>query len=353
MSLPRFLLVLCIVISNGAFAQNTFATILEKEYQAGHFNGAALVVQHGKVVARVNRGFANMQFAVPVSNSTRFPIASMTKTFTAILILQLVEKGQLRLEDNAARYVPDLPADCQHIPIKDLLTHYSGLQNEPIPAYKAQYSTTEYVKKYVVKKEPQEAPAFHYTNVDYVLLTRIAEVVAKKPFARLLQDNILTPLGMHDSGIIKESVVTPALAYGYHNYTFGAGTKADTLLNDSPWYLSNYAGAGAMYSTPEDIYKLVQGLKSHRLLSAKTTAAFLTKPQQPVYMEGIRGYPTLGLYYNDKTFARPLLERRGSINGFNSALLTDLQFDNVVILLTNTDTADLELLGDKLYREIK
>ncbi|GAB3303991.1 hypothetical protein GCM10027348_32470 [Hymenobacter tenuis] len=340
------------LVPPAAVAQSRLESILEAEYQAGHFNGAALVVRQGQVVARVNWGTANRQFAVPISNSTRFPIASLTKTFTAVLVLQLVEKGQLRLEDKASRFVPELPAACQHITVKELLTHYSGLQNEPLLAYQARYSTAEYVKRFVAKREPQKAPGFHYTNADYVLLTRVLEVVTKKPFARLLQEQILTPLGMLDSGVIQEKIVTPDLAYGYHNYTFGAGSKADTLLNDSPTYLSNYAGAGAMYSTPEDVYKLVQALKSHRLLSAKTTAAYLLKPQQPTYIEGIRGYPTLGFYFNDRTFASPLLERRGSINGFNSVLLTDLKFENVIILLTNTDTADLELLGDKLYTEI-
>ena len=66
-----------------------------------------------------------------------------------------------------------------------------------------------------------------------------------------------------------------------------------------------------------------------------------------------RGYPAAGFYYNDKTFPQPVLERRGSINGFNSVLLTDKTFDKVVILLANTDNTDLEVMGDKLYAELK
>ncbi|TGD81536.1 serine hydrolase domain-containing protein [Hymenobacter wooponensis] len=302
--MTRFLLAALLLLTHTVLAQHKISGLLDAEYEAGHFNGAALVVNNGKVVVRASKGYANLQFGVPITQSTRFPIASMTKTFTAILVLQLVEQSRLRLDDKAAQYVPELPPACQSITILELLTHYSGLQNEPILAYKARYSPTEYVQKFVARPQPPKAPAFNYTNVDYVLLTRVLEVVTQKPFAVLLQERIFSPLAMHDSGLIREAVVTPNLAYGYHNYKFGAGSKTDTIFNDAPIYLSNYAGAGAIYSTPEDVYKLVQGLKAHKLLSASTTT-YLTKPQKPTYIDGIRGYPTLGFYFNDKTFLRP------------------------------------------------
>lgn len=349
----RLLLAALCLLSTGAFAQTRLDSLLEAEYQAGHFNGAVLVVRNGKVAAQVNKGYANFPFAVPITNDTRFPIASMTKTFTALLVLQLHEHGLLRLDDKAAAYLPELPAACQTITIRDLLTHHSGLKNEPLAAYQAKYSSAEYSKKFVVAHEHRKAPAFHYNNVDYVLLTRIVEAAARKSYAQLLQDHIFGPLGMAHSGLVRESAITPLLANGYHNYSFGAGKKNDTLFADSPGYLSNYAGAGALYATPHDLAKLVAALHSHRLLSAKATAAFLIKPQTPTYIEGIRGYPTLGFYYNDKTFARPILERRGSINGFNSVLLTDTQFTKAVIILTNTDTADLEVLADKVYATLR
>ena len=349
----RFLLGLILLLTTPAFAQRPIDKLLQAEYQAGHFNGAVLAVKQGRIVSHVNKGYANLQFQVPITNDTRFPIASMTKLFTAVLALQLVEKGSLQLEDKVSVHVPDLPANCQDITIQQLLTHTSGLKNEPIQAYRAKYSTTEYVKKYVVKDEKNPAASFNYNNVDYVLLTRVLEVVSKKSFVQLVQANIFTPLKMTNSGVLSEAKIIPNLAYGYHNYTFGRGSSKDTLRNDSR-YISNYAGAGAIYSTVTDLYSMVQALRTNTLLSAKTTNTFLIKPQPATaYLDYARGYPTIGFYFNDKTLPEPVLERRGSIDGFNSVLLTDKEFKKIVLILTNTDQGDLEIIGDKIYKALE
>jgi len=346
-----FLLVFA-ALATPSFAQNPVEAIVAAAYQAHHFNGALLAVQDGRVVSQVAKGHANLQFAVPVTPDTRFPIASVTKLFTAILTLQLVEKGVLRLETKVSALLPDLPVACQAITVGELLTHHSGLKNEPLQAYQAKYGPAAFVQQFVARDERPSGSAFRYNNVDYVLLTRVLEIATKAPYAQLVRTHILAPLRMNDSGVLDEARVIPRLAYGYHNYTFGAGTGRDTLRNDGPKYLSNYAGAGALYSTVGDLYKLVLALKANTLLSAHT-AAYLLKPQRPGFVDQARGYPTAGLYYNDKTFAAPVLERRGSIDGFNALLLVSTDFRKIVIILTNTDTGDLEQLGDKVYAALK
>ncbi|GAA4053266.1 hypothetical protein GCM10022409_45230 [Hymenobacter glaciei] len=338
-----------LILAGPACAQKQIEAIVLAD---GRFSGTGLVAQSGRVQAQLHHGYANQQFAVPMTDTTRLPIASVTKLFTAILVLQLCEKSQLRLTDNVGRYLSDLPSTCRDITILQLLTHYSGLKNEPGAAYANPYSAAEFVGKFVVKKEGPPAPTFNYNNVDYILLTHLLEVLAKKRYSELVQENILKPLHMSNSGVISESQIIPGLAYGYHNYSFGGGKPNQLLQNDAPLYLSNYAGAGAIYSTPADLLKLVQALKEHTLLNTQTTA-LLSTPQQKGFVEYARGKPAIGFYCNDKIFPQPVLERRGSINGFNSVLLTNKAFDKVVILLTNTDNADLEAIGDKLYAELK
>ena len=348
----RLLLILLAMVASPGFAQGQIDAIIKSESAAGHFSGTALVAKNGQIVSQTHQGYANLQFAVPMA-TTRLPIASMTKLFTAILTLQLYEKGLLRLDDQVGTLlVGSLPANCQNITIRQLLTHHSGLKNEPPQAYQRPYSTAEFTKNFVSKKDGPSVASFNYNNVDYILLTRALEAVSKQTYPELLQANIFNPVGMVKSGVFLEDQVIPGLAYGYHNYSFGAGTSRTPLSNDPPMYLSNYAGAGAIYSTTGDLFKLIQALKQNKLLTSKTTA-LLTSPQRLDFVEYARGYPTLGFYCNDKTFARPVLERRGSINGFNAALLTDQAFSQVVILLTNIDTSDLEMIGDKLYAEFK
>lgn len=332
--------------------QRPFAAIVAAEAAAGRFSGTALVAQDGRVVWQGHQGLANRQFAVPMADTARLPIASMTKLFTAILTLQLLEKKQLRLDDAVATYVSDLPAAVGPITIRQLLTHRSGLKNEPLAAYQSPYLASEFVGRFATLRD-NAGTTFNYNNVDYILLTRLLEVVAKQSYAELVQSAILSPAGMTHSGVLAEEQVVPGLAYGYHNYSFGDSTARRPLRNDAPTYLSNYAGAGAMYSTTGDLFRLVEALRQHKLLNA-ASIVLLTSPQPSgSFVPYARGYPTLGFYYNDKAFAWPVLERRGSINGFNSALLTDAAFRRVVILLTNTDTGDLELIGDKLYGEFR
>jgi teichoic acid D-alanine hydrolase len=346
----RVLVVGLLLLPAEGYAQHSIVRLLRAEHEAGRFSGTVLVAREGRPTTRISHGLANRQFAVPIGPDTRFPIASLSKTFTAILVLQLVEQNRLRLTDKAGAYLPELPASCQDITLLDLLTHHSGLQNEPAEAYTGPYSPARYVSRFVRRAETRRPGTFHYNNVDYVVLTRVLEVVMQQPFARLLQARILTPLRMHNSGVVQEERVIPRLAYGYHNYTFGAGTARDTLRNDAPRYLSNYAGAGALYSTPADLLRLTEALRHHTLLSAATTAMLVRQPQQSAFIDYARGYPTIGFYYNDKTLSRPVLERRGSIEGFNAVLLTDPEFRHVVLVLTNTDAADLEALADKLWQ---
>lgn len=353
----RYLLLLLLppllLLARPGKAQNHLLdSVLTAEYTAGHFNGAVLVLQAGRVVARFNKGYANFQFAVPITDSTRFPIASMTKTFTALLTLQLQQQGRLKLTDKAAAYLPELPPDCQHITLRDLLTHYSGLRNEPVGAYATRLSPADFVRAYVRRNEASAVPGFNYNNADYVLLTRVLEVVSGRPYPELLREAILAPLGMRNTGVLTDHRVIPNLASGYHNYSFGEGSPARPLQNDTRELL-NYAGAGAVYSTVEDMGKLVEALRTHRLLRPPATARLLIKPQQPAYLDYARGRPTIGFYYNNRTFGRPVLERRGSIDGFNSVLLTSPDFSTTLLILCNTDTGDLEKIGDALYRLIK
>lgn len=325
------------------FGQNDIREILNQEYEQGRFNGTALYVDNGNRLA-IHKGFSNFQFGVEINGQTRFPIASVTKLFTSIAVLQLKEKGGLDLGDPIAKFIPNLPENCHHITIHDLLIHHSGLENEPIEAVVNQYSIDRYIDHFV-KKSSNDSLKFNYNNVDFVLLSKVIEKITKKEFHRSIEDLIIKPLKMENTAFIREREITKNLAYGYHNYSFGEGAKDDPLFNDRR-FLSNYYGAGGMYSTTDDLHTLLMAIKDNRLISAESKAQFLLKPQSEEYVDWLSGKPTLGLYFDD---AAAVYRRSGGIDGFNAQVIINEQFDKILIILSNTDTADLQRLANRIY----
>lgn len=324
------------------FGQNPIEEILQNEFDKGRFNGSVLWSDNGGVF-QFHKGFSNIQFEVEINDETRFPIASISKLFTSIAILQLMEKGKLDLNHRIDKYIPDLPESSKNIKIHDLLIHHSGLANEPLKAVSAQFSLDEYIQNFV--KISEDEVVFNYNNLDFILLSKLIEKISGKKFSMALEDLIFRPLNLNDTGFVVESDVIQNLAYGYHNYSFGEGEKGDPLFNDRR-YISNYYGAGAIYSTLQDLHKVLLALKNNDLISEETKFQFLLKPQTDQFIDWLSGIPTIGFYYDEE---KSVYRRSGSIDGFNSEIITNADFDKVLIILCNTDTADLKILAEQIY----
>lgn len=331
------------IFSTMAFGQNKIAESVHREYDVGHFNGSILYIDENDSI-KINKGYANFQFQVKINNDTRFPIASMTKLFTTVCILQLQEKGLIHLEDKVGKYIQELPVDCKDISIKELLLHQSGLENEPIKAVVNPYTLDGYISNFV-KIADKDRSEFNYNNVDYVLLSKVIENSTKKPFSVAIEDLILKPLSLVNSGFVKEEEVILDLAYGYHNYSFGEGKKEMPLYNDRR-FISNYYGAGGMYSTIDDLYKFVIALRDNKLINQASTSKYLLTAQTNNNIDWLLGKPTYGFFFNE---AKGFYRRGGSIDGFNTEMIIDKNFNKIMIILCNTDTADLPLLATKLY----
>ncbi|MCX2680652.1 serine hydrolase [Galbibacter sp. EGI 63066] len=344
---------LLLFISTSCFGQKEqIDSILDKEYKLGHFNGSILVMKNNKIITDLNKGFANFQFKVPIDEKTKFPIASTTKLFTVIAILQLQEKGKLKFNDKISKYIDSLPKKCTNITVSDLLLHKSGLANEPIKAYLSKYKLDNFIKNFVKRKQPLHSINFNYNNVDYILLSLIIEKATNLTFSKAIENQILEPLNLPNTGFVSESEVIPNLAYGYHNYTFGSGKPSDKLYNDRR-FISNYYGAGQMYSTTWDLYHLIKALRNDKFISEQSKIKYLTKKQDNNYIDWLQGYPTFGFFLDDKTYSFPILRRGGNIDGFNSEIITDKKFNRIVIILCNTDTADLKEISNKIFSLIE
>ena len=243
-------------------------SVLRKYNEYGQFNGMALVAERGEIIYKEAFGFANFEWQIPNSLDTKFRIGSVTKSFTAMLVLQLVEQGKLKLDDPVGNYLPDFQnSPKSKITINQLLTHTSGLPDynnvpEFFRAVQSGYlSEAEIIKRisnYDLLFEP--GAKFGYSNDGYRLLGAIIEKVTNKSYEQVLQDNILTPLKMKNSGYSRRTMVLEKRASGYRKTLAG--------LENAPFYTES--AAAGMYSTAEDLLLFDEALYSDKLLSQKS-----------------------------------------------------------------------------------
>lgn len=340
------------------FAQGKAAKIdeLVKGYHGfGQFNGAVLVAEKGRVIYKKGHGLANMEWKIANHPDTKFRLGSITKQFTAALILQLVEQGKVKLDGKLTDYLPDYRQDTGgKITIHQLLNHTSG-----IPSYTDQpgffenvsrnpFTVSEMVKKYCSGDfEFEPGTKYAYNNSGYFLLGAIVEKVTGKTYEQALNENIFGPLGMKDSGYDNHDPLIERRATGYTKV--GKGYENSAYLDMSIPY-----AAGSLYSTVEDLYLWDQALYENKVLTA-ASKALMFKPGLDNYGYG---FVIANASLSDGKTKVPTIVHGGGINGFNT-LLTRLVSDrHVVILLDNTSqgqhlgpltTAITNILYDQKY----
>jgi len=325
--------------------------LLTSYSQKGQFDGSILIARGSKIVYSRQYGLANRQFKVPITETTKFPIASITKLYTAILILKLQEEGKLDINSPLSKYLPDLiPKISRQITIKQLLTHVSGLLNETGAAYEAHYELKDYIKK-MVRDTLLTKPGskYVYNNVNYILLGEVIATVTHQKWENVLYDKIINPLHLLNTGVIKTDSVIENLAYGYHNYAFGS-LPADPLKNDDLIYMENYATAGAIFTTPDDLLKLHLALVDNSILSRRSKE-LMYAPEMAIGKVDAELYVTLGSYTGTKTVKNHsvnMIKREGNINGFNAMYLQLPDTDQVIIIFCNTDAGSLSKITDEV-----
>lgn len=237
----------------------------------GKFNGSVLVAEEGEVIFKKGFGMANFEWDIPNQSDTKFRIASITKQFTSMLIMQLVAENKLDLHEPISTYLPDYPKkNADRITIHHLLTHTSGTPDfHDFMDYKEmdpyRYRPEELVKIFAegdLLFKPGED--YSYTNTSYVLLGVIIEKTTDKLYKQVLQDNIFTPLAMLNSGFDNNRVVLENRASGYANrYLRGDYVNANYIDMTIPY------AAGSIYSTVEDMFIWDQALYTEKLLPQK------------------------------------------------------------------------------------
>jgi CubicO group peptidase (beta-lactamase class C family) len=313
----------------------------------GQFNGAVLVADNGKVIYEKATGLANMEWNIPNTPDTKFRLGSITKQFTAALILQLVEQGKIKLDGKVTDYLPEYRKDTGgKVTIHNLLSHTSGIPSyTSLPGFfqnvsRNPYSVDEFIKKYASGDlEFEPGTKFVYDNSGYFLLGAIIEKVTGKPYEQAVNENIFVPLGMKNSGYDRWGTIINKRATGYSRTRNGFQT-APYLDMSIPY------AAGSLYSTVDDLYLWDQALYGEKILSAKSKELMFT-PNLNSY-----GY---GFVITKATLAPPtklevpVIQHNGGINGFNTLIVRMVNDRRLIVLLDNAE--DGQYL-DKMSRGI-
>ncbi|RFM28334.1 serine hydrolase domain-containing protein [Deminuibacter soli] len=228
------------------------------------FNGAILVAKNGVVVYEDYKGYANFATKAPVTPTTPFHLASVSKTFTGTTVLRLWEQGRLSLDDSVQRFIPQLPY--HGITIRMLLSHRSGLPNY---LYfmdscwnKKVKASNEDVLQFMVQHKPRvdnlPNKAFHYCNTNFVMLAMIVEKITGMPFPQYMKDSVFTPLGMTHSFIFSMK---------------DTSQYVPTYMGNRPYpmdHLDCTYGDKNVYSTVQDLLLWDKALYMHTFVKAAT-----------------------------------------------------------------------------------
>ena len=308
----------------------------------GQFNGSVLVAQNGKVIYKKGFGMANMEWDIPNQSDTKHRLGSITKQFTSMLILQLVEQGKLKLDVPITTYLPDYnKSNGDKITIHHLLTHTSGTPNyTAFPGFfrdssREPYTPDEFVKVFAdstLQFTPGEK--FNYSNSGYFLLGVIIEKVTGKSYEQVLQENIFTLLKMNNSGYDHHSTILKNRATGYEK-------TGNTYINANYLDMSIPYAAGSLYATVEDLYLWDQALYTNKLLSKKYMDLLFTN-HIPAF-GGHYGYGW-GIYKvpnGEANDSLKVISHGGGINGFNTLISRFPADKNLIVLFNNTGGAAL------------
>lgn len=305
------------------------------------FMGSVLVAQGDTVIFSKSYGSANLEWNIPNSSTTRFRVGSITKQFTAAAILLLEERGKLKVEDNLKTWYPDSPAAWDKVTLVHLLQHTSGIHSyTDDPEFntftRLPHTPEEIVKR--VRDKPldfETGKQFNYSNTGYILLGMVIEKASGQTYATFLEENILGPLGMKDSGIDVNAMVLPQRATGY------SGSPSGTINSKYIDMTVPYA-AGAMYSTVGDLLLWQRALYGKKLLS-EASLAKMTTP-------GLNDY-AFGLGVTEKAGIKQI-RHGGGINGFSTDMAYYPDGDYVAIALSNLNGGGPSYILDKFARSL-
>ena len=345
-------------VSYGQAKVDKLDKLISAYAEYGKFNGSVLVAEKGKVIYKKGFGLADMEWNIPNGSDTKHRLGSITKQFTSMLIMQLVEQGKLKLDVPISAYLPDYPKKSGDvITIHHLLTHSSGIPNmTSFPGFLKNISRNSYSPVELVNMSADSTLQFEpgknhaYSNSGYLLLGYIIEKVTGKSYEQALQENIFTPLKMDNTGYDHHGTLLKNRASGYEK-------NGRRYVNANFIDMSVPHAAGALYSTVEDLYLWDQALYGNQLLRKENMDLLFTKHISSGWGHYGYGWGIGQMPLGNTAERKETTGHGGGINGFNTQLTRIPSDKSFIVLLNNTGGAPLNemtnaiaaILYDKSY----
>lgn len=306
------------------------------------FNGNVLVARHGKIIYENAIGWADYLHRDSLKINSQFELASVTKTMTSTAILQLMERGKLKLTDNVKQFFPNFPYD--GITIRLLLTHRSGLMNYVYfvdDIYRSQHlnqrkglsntGAMNMIAQYKPTRFNKPDIRFLYNNSNFMVLGSIIEKVSGLPYSQFMKENVFKPAGMEHTAVYSKAVYEkiPVDVVGHDRGQWRYSVAQNFL--DGP------VGDKGIYSTVGDLYLFDRALRAGRLLKQATMDSAYV-PRNPM----LHGHFSYG--YGWRIFEAPgkqVIYHTGWWHGFRHIFLRDIKDDITIVLLSNLSNGSL------------
>ena len=340
-------LVLLVSPTSGSYSQDSRVARIDSVFgewvAGGDYNGSVLVAENGKIIYQKSFGKADWSVNRLLNNESVFELASVSKQFTAMGILMLVNEGKLTLDDSLRRFFPELPY--HNVTIRQMLHHTSGL-----PDYMELFGKHWDPEKIAVNEdivslmathrpEPMFSPgtAWAYSNTGYALLASVIARVSGKSFGDFLREKIFEPLEMKNSFVYSRRLEKKEIDNYAFGHVFDSTKKEYTLPDHLPSFatmvytLDGIQGDGCVNSTTGDLFKWHQALNKGGLISDTLMKQMFT----PVSTgSGALGYGFGWIISPSKTYGR-MASHSGSWPGYFTYIERHLDNDKLIIFLQN------------------
>lgn len=334
--MKKIILLLAFFACNLTYSQIDKTDIAIKDLMQKHkIVGLQLaVIKNNKIVKSSNYGLSNIQDSIAVDNKTVFSINSMTKAFTGVAIMQLVESGKLNLEDPISKYLDSLPNTWRNITIKQITTHTSGIPDifdSPDHMFSEKNETLfKKIKESPIVFQPGEKVKYNQTN--YLLLGLIIEKISGKSFEKFIIDNQFEKVGMKNSIKAGMGDTYTIINHSARPYTYYINGSLTNIHQPMPSYLYP---AGGINSTATEMAQWVIALQSHKLINAQSLKTLWA----PIELNNVKKQETNGNLYgtaigfdtNSRTI-NPVIFQSG---GARNSLYIYPKSNVSVVILTN------------------